>query len=299
MRVLGVGVATLDMIQRVADYPAEDSEVRALGQRRARGGNSANLLEVLRQLGHTCAWAGSVAEDSAGLWVLADLAGRGIDTSPCALHSSGRTPTSYITLSERTGSRTIVHVRDLPEYRAADFARLDLGTWDWVHFEGRAPEELGQMMERLRSIRPSLPYSLELEKPRTGLDAALYGPCLILASRAYALALGFRDAVTFLQDLRRRTSAEVLTCAWGEAGAWGMDREGGLWRSPSYPPKRVIDTVGAGDSFSAAVIDAIASGAPLREALYRGCRLAGRKCGQMGLEGLAIVREPAQEGGCG
>ncbi len=45
-RILGVGTATLDLINSVAAYPPEDSEVRASAQRRARGGNCANTLAV-------------------------------------------------------------------------------------------------------------------------------------------------------------------------------------------------------------------------------------------------------------
>ena len=46
-RILGVGIATLDLINEVERYPPEDAEVRALTQRRSRGGNAANTLAVL------------------------------------------------------------------------------------------------------------------------------------------------------------------------------------------------------------------------------------------------------------
>ena len=35
-RILGVGIATLDIISTVQRYPAEDGEVRAIAQRRGR-----------------------------------------------------------------------------------------------------------------------------------------------------------------------------------------------------------------------------------------------------------------------
>lgn len=63
-RILAIGIATLDIVNLVADYPPEDSEVRALDQRVSRGGNATNTLVVLSQLGHRCSWGGVLAEDA-------------------------------------------------------------------------------------------------------------------------------------------------------------------------------------------------------------------------------------------
>jgi len=48
----------------------------------------------------------------------------------------------------------------------------------------------------------------------------------------------------------------------------------------------VVDTLGAGDVFNAAVIDQLSKGASLQRILEAACRLAGRKCGQWGFGGL-------------
>ena len=49
----------------------------------------------------------------------------------------------------------------------------------------------------------------------------------------------------------------------------------------------VRDSVGAGDTFIAATICALARGDGPAEALASGCAVAGRKVGQVGMEGLA------------
>jgi len=48
----------------------------------------------------------------------------------------------------------------------------------------------------------------------------------------------------------------------------------------------VVDTVGAGDTFIAAVIACLADEKPLSVALEAGCRVAGNKVGQHGFKGL-------------
>jgi ketohexokinase len=286
-RVLGVGIAALDIVNQVDRYPAEDDEVRALAQRRCRGGNAANTLSVLSELGHSCAWAGTLADDAASGEVLDDLRHRGIDASHGVRHHGGCTPTSYITLSRATGSRTIVHYRDLPELTAADFARLPLNGYDWVHFEGRAPAETARMLRDCAARRPDLPISLEVEKPREGIEAMFVGPRVLIFSRAHVLARGYGDPRRFLADLRPRTSAGLLVLPWGSEGAYAQARDAEVCFTPAHKPECVVDTLGAGDVFNAGLIDGLLSGLHLPAMLARATRLAGHKCGRPGLDGVA------------
>lgn len=285
--VLGVGIATLDIVNEVAWYPPEDEEVRALAQFRRRGGNVANTLALLRQLGHVCAWIGPVADDDRAAEILDDLQARGIDTRSAVQHCGSLTPTSYVTSSVATGSRTIVHFRDLPELTAADFARTRLDRYDWVHFEGRNPTETAQMLRDCARRHPGLPVSLEVEKSRPGIELLFAGPRVLIYSRTYAHSCGFDDPTAFLDSQWSQTSADLLLLPWGAAGAYGQARGTPPCFAPGHPPLEVMETLGAGDVFNAAAIDGMLSGMDLDQLLARANRLAGHKCGRRGLDGVA------------
>lgn len=285
-RILGVGIATLDLIHEVDSYPGEDSEVRALAQRWTRGGNVTNSLSLLAQLGHRCRWAGTLADDAASAFILDDLARQGIDASHAARIPGTVTPMSCIALSRATGSRTIVHYRDLPELEADAFASVPLDGIDWVHFEGRHPAATRRMIERVLAEQPDAGLSLELEKPRPGIADLLHGPRVLLASRAYAQMAGFSDPAAFLVDLMPRTSATLCVVAWGAEGAWYRVRGGATQSAPACPPQRIVDTLGAGDCFNAAIIDGLLRGLASGDTVARAVRLAGYKCGRSGFDGL-------------
>ncbi len=283
MRVLAVGTATLDIINRVPAYPREDQELRAIGQQIRRGGNAANTLEMLSHLGHQAFWAGCLARDASSERIRAEMHRAGIDDRWARVHSGGVTPTSYILSSEASGSRTIVHYRDLPEFEYEDFRNIDLRGFDWFHFEGRNPAATERMLAHVRQVRPEVPRSLELEKPRSGLEGCLADSNVVMISRAYALSLGCPSPQSLFERLRPLAKRALLFLAWGDAGGWCQTTEGRLAHRSAYHPSRVVDTLGAGDVFNAGLIQRLRLDWKPFAALEFAVRLAGEKCGHSGL----------------
>lgn len=278
-RILCVGIATVDIVNQVDHYPPEDSEVRALQQQVRLGGNAANTAIVLAQLGDAAAWAGNLSDGPDARLARVTFAQHGVDYSHATVIPGAHMPTSYVTLSRASGSRSIVHYRDLPEYTAEAFTGIDLRGFDWVHFEGRAVDQLRLMIERARGVC-GLPVSLEVEKPREGIDALFGEVDLLMFSHDYLRNRGGHPE-DFLQTL---PAAGMATCTLGDQGALARDFEGNIERVQAHRPIEVVDTLGAGDVFNAGLLHAITVGVPMPEALSQANRLAGEQCGKAGLQ---------------
>lgn len=52
----------------------------------------------------------------------------------------------------------------------------------------------------------------------------------------------------------------VLICAWAEKGADALGPDGLIVHSDAFPPESLVDTLGAGDTFNAAVIYTLSKG---------------------------------------
>lgn len=284
-RILAIGTATLDLIFTLTRYPDEDAELRATELRTSPGGNAANTLVVLSQLGHACAFGSVLADGPEAAPIFEHLARYRIDLTACR-RVLGRPPTSCVLLSLEGGTRTIAHYRDLPEYGDEEFRQIDLTQFDWIHFEGRDGPETARMIRRLRERCSSLPCSVEVEKPRPGIETIFADATALIFSRAYAGHRGSDTPHSFLLRMREQALQADLIVTWGKEGAYGLDRRGAIHHSPAFPPIEVKDTLGAGDTFNAGLIDAYVKGRTLAEALSLACQLAGRKCGQVGLERL-------------
>lgn len=283
--ILCVGSAVLDFVFGVSRHPAEDEEVRASSLRIAAGGNAANSARVLRALGHDVSLAAVLADHPATALLEEALRAAGVGLLPCS-RLPGLPPLSAILLSEENGRRTIVHHRDTPEYGLEAFSRIDLSPFRWAHFEARPGPETARMVRHAHLSRPELPLSIEVEKARPGIEPCYPLARLVLFSRGFIEAAGFPRPEPFLREMRERVPGTLLCAAWGDAGAFAMDADRTLHHAPAARPERVVDTIGAGDTFNAGMIGGLAAGRPLSESLEAACRLAGRKVGRTGFAGL-------------
>ena len=287
--ILGIGNATVDIVHALTAYPSENDEVRCDSRAVCRGGNATNTLVVLGQSGHRCSWAGVLTDDADGRFVRDDLAAAGVDTANCRIVSRGNMPVSTVILSATTGSRTIVHYRDLPEYGAGDFNDISLQDFDWLHFEGRDISALTCMLDRVRRQHPAIPVSLEVEKQRDGIEALFGQADVLLFSEDYARYRGYDEPAALLQGVSRLAPGADMYCTWGATGALSMDRSGVLYRQAALATGPVVDTLGAGNAFNAGVIAGYLDGNDMPGILRQACDLAGRKCMQRGFAGLTVM----------
>ncbi len=280
-RILTVGIATLDIINQVAAYPAEDAEIRALSQQQRRGGNASNTAVVLSQLGHQVDFAGVLIDEPDLAMITADLDAYQVNYQHCRRLETGKMPTSYISVCTETGSRTIVHFRDCPEFSFADFQRIDLSVYDWLHFEGRNITETRQMMVYAAQQQAALPCSVELEKPRQDIEKLLENASYVMVSQPYAEAAGFESPEAFLTNL----AFDQAICSWGADGLWGKFASQ-LQHQPATKLDKVIDTLGAGDTLNAGLIHGLLQNWPNEQVLAFASQLASLKCQQSGFVNL-------------
>ncbi|KAJ2988068.1 hypothetical protein NUW58_g4170 [Xylaria curta] len=270
-------VVLLREVVSVPYYPGEDSKLRASNLQVRRGGNCPNTLEVLQQLLReeqaapesrkvkpylvTCL---PCCNAPATMKIIASYgANTLVDFSRCIFrHEKDEPASSYIIRSSATGSRTLVNYNDLAEMTFDEFViaakGLD-GEDTWFHFEGRIPATTLQCIQWLRRSRPKARVSVEVEKPgREGLENLVAEADVVFFSRSWAESKLYMNAEECLlgQSAKARRGSHLF-CTWGAQGAASLSPDGATVSVSATQPGqtiRVLDTVGAGDTFIAGVL---------------------------------------------
>ncbi|XP_069584764.1 ketohexokinase isoform X6 [Ranitomeya imitator] len=293
-RILCVGLVCLDIINVVDQYPEEDTDTRCLSQRWQRGGNASNSCTVLSLLGAPCAFMGSLAPGYIADFIMSDFSRRSIEASRVSWQTRGDTPCACCLVNINNGTRTVtLYDTNLPDVTAEDFQKVELTQFKWIHWEGRNADEQIKMIHRVTAYNQSRPadqritVSVEIEKEREELYQLFQYGDVVFVSKDVARHFGFTSSSEAVVGFYPRVkNGAYLVCAWAEQGADALGPDGRVLHSPSFPPETIVDTLGAGDTFNASVIYSLSNGQSMQEAITFGCRIAGKKCGIQGYDGI-------------
>lgn len=87
-----------------------------------------------------------------------------------------------------------------------------------------------------------------------------------------------------MYDNRHFIFRNIIICPWGTDGVAALDSEDNLFTAEAYSPEMVVDSLGAGDTFAAAVIFSLHQSYSVKFAIQFASRLAGMKVGFFGYD---------------
>lgn len=248
------------------------------------GSSSAITACGAARLGLRVAFVGVAGDDPFGHFMLAAMAGRGIDTSACIVDPSQRTGISVILV--RSDDRAILtYLGAMPALRPEQVDRQLLRRTRHVHVGSYF------LQEQLHAGLPALFAEAQAAGATTSVDTnwdpsgrwnggleALWPHCdLFLPNAAEAQRIAGSDALeTALAILGEKIGTVAVKL--GAAGA--LARQGDRLAQHAGFTAEVVDTVGAGDSFNAGFLYGTLQGWPLTQRL----RLANA-CGALSTRG--------------
>ena len=255
------------------------------------GGAPANVAAMLAMLGNHAMTVATVGQDRNGDRAVRELAALGVNT---ALIQRSARPTGTVTVQlDAAGMANYVfaedpawdHLKVTPELRAqcADAGAIYFGT-----LAGRAPESAATIRELVADAAPGVLRVLDVN-----LRAPWYTPETVRWCVTHADVIKLSDEETAPVAAAVGVAAEKLiptllgrgvrlvALTLGAAGSQLHLAERTV-TIPAVPPARVADTVGAGDSFTATLIDGLLRGDDLETIGTRANRIASFVCSQPG-----------------
>ena len=268
VKVAVVGSINADLVVATPHLPGPGETVRGGDLVRLPGGKGANQAVAAARLGTQVRMVGAVGADAEGDGQLAALAAAGVDTGRVR-RVAAATGVAMIAVAA-DGENLIIVAPGANEHVTVDAA--DLEGVDVVLAQLEVPLDTVLAAARLARAAGAL-FCLNAA-PARQLPGELVGLCDLLVVNE-----GEHAAIQGLDASRR------LVVTYGSRGAGIV--EGGRETAFAAPPKvEAIDTVGAGDTFTAAVAVAHAAGLDAEAALRFACAAGA----------LATTRPGAQSG---
>ncbi len=234
------------------------------------GSSSAIFACGAARLGLKVAFVGLCGDDLFGHFMLDELSKRNVDISNVILRKDGQTGLSVI-LNDRSDRAILTHPGLIAELDASDISDDLLSKTRHLHIasyflQTRLQPDLPNLFRRARSLglTTSLDTNYDPSEKWIGVDELLSLTNVFLPNEKEALSLsGGGDVNSAASSLGSRV--ETLAIKMGADGAIGVCEKKSI-SVPSIPVK-VVDTVGAGDSFDAGFIFGYLNGWELEKSL--------------------------------
>ncbi|MEU4562980.1 PfkB family carbohydrate kinase [Actinoplanes sp. NPDC023936] len=272
MRILCAGLATVDIVQRVARLPGPDEKVQSESVEVAAGGPAANAAVTAAALGAPLGievmLVSAVGAHPLGDLIRTDLATHGVTLIDAAPTSTDPPPVSAVTVLSGTGERTIVsrnagnHTVPVP---AGGLPDGDLTLVDGHH--------------------PALAVAAARAARRLLVDAGSWRPVfadIFPHAEVVACSADFRHPESpprHPESPLRHLAPHVIVTHGPDPVHWFS---GPRHVEIAVPPVRAVDTAGAGDAFHGALAVSLIRGEPLDTAIRQAIAVAGVRVAHAG-----------------
>jgi ribokinase len=286
-RVVVVGSVNVDLTLPVTRLPQPGETVLAGDALRAGGGKGANAAVAAARAGARVALVGAVGEDEDGAAALRELAAEGVATDAVAVLPGRPTGLAVICVDDAGENHIVVapgaNIALAAEHVDARLGDLAAGDVCVLSFEvppaaiaaaGGAAAARGARLV----VNPSPVRAL----PDEVLEAA---PTVVVNAGELRALTGMPDGHGGARALRAAGAAEVVVTL-GAQGAEVTGRDGEHVAVPAVPAD-VVDTTGAGDSFTGTLAAALAGGAQLAGAVRSAAEAAARTTERRGARSRA------------
>ncbi|HVN15569.1 MAG TPA: sugar kinase [Anaerolineales bacterium] len=269
------------------------------------GSSSAIFACGAARLGLNVAFIGVCGDDVFGHFMLDEMRKRNVDVSNVVVRSEGQTGLSVI-LNHQSDRAILTHSGLVAELRASDISDELLMQSKHLHvasyfLQTKLQPDLPSLFRRAHTfgLTTSLDTNYDPSEQWIGFDELLSVTNVFLPNEREALSLS--DAENADEAASRLGSrVEALAIKLGADGALGIQKSERV-RVASIPVK-VIDTIGAGDSFDAGFLYGYLNHWELEKSLRLGCvcgalstQQAGGTDGQPTLEEATIDKRYRQQ----
>jgi sugar/nucleoside kinase (ribokinase family) len=284
--LLVIGNCAMDYTFIVESFPAIDEKCSSRDLVILGGGQGGNIAWAAARMGLKCSLLTKIGDDENGDLLVRDLEKVGVDASHVVRQPGGRTPITAIISDSSTSSRTCIHNKT--GIRPLSISEIDFELCHKARLlvtDSRSPDVSSQCASISRESGTLVIVAMEHMNEEIVRLCSLAD--IVIAPMSLVNQPGTdSEREPALQHFASKLRMDTLVATLGDKGCLLLSSGAVRW----FPGRRVevVDTIGAGDAFTAGVCYALLQGWPLEKACVFGNFIGACACEGEGARSSSI-----------
>ncbi|MCH9655369.1 MAG: carbohydrate kinase family protein [Planctomycetes bacterium] len=276
--VVGLGTVVVDHLVLLAQHPTQDAKTNIISDAYQVGGPVPTAQVLLSRFGKRNAFIGSWGDDQYGPMIEQDLKAEHLDLTASRLLPGTRSGYAQVWIDEQAETRTIACYRPEHWLQPHELDTALIQQAKAVHLDGWPQETCLQAAQLARQA--GVKVCLDAGSLKPGMSDLISYLNVMNCPRRFITEYLDTDDIHAAGKTLLQQGPEIVTITDGRRGAWLFSSAGSLHCEAL--PVLSLDTTGAGDVFSGALLYGILEAWPLDRVLKFACVTAALKCERLG-----------------
>jgi len=285
IQVVGLGLATLDVLIRLKDMPTWQERNQASGFRFDGGGLVGTAMVAAARLGARAGFIGTAGSDESAELKLRSFVESGVDLSRLVRRDGPEDQVMLVYVHQETGERVFAGVHSGPRrpIHPEELDKAYITSADYLHIDGLLHQEA--TLQAVRWMQEA-GKTVVMDGSRTNGPIRQEHQDLVPYVDVLITGEGFARALTGIDDIWQAGQAvldlgpRIFIETVGERGSYTITQDE-QFHIPAFEVD-VVDTTGAGDVFHGAYIVAMMHGWTPRQCALLSTAVSAIKCTRLG-----------------
>jgi sulfofructose kinase len=284
LQIVGLGLATLDVLVRLKDMPTWERGARLNGFRFDGGGWVGTAMVAAAKLGARVGYIGTAGTDEAAELKLRSMVECGVDLNHLVRRPGPEDQIALVHVHAETGERVFSVMQAGPRYplHVGEIDRDYIAAAEYLLLDGFHPEAALQAAKWMREAGKTV--IMDAGKPDIGMNAQRHAliPYLdvLITGEGFASALTGIDEIWGAGATIIEMGPKIYVETVGERGSYTITEQE-QFHTPAFQVD-VVDTTGAGDVFHGAYIVGLIRRWSLQQIALFAAAVSALKCTRLG-----------------
>ncbi len=253
--VIGIGASTIDIINVVDHFPAEEEVQKSYENIVQGGGPVATAIVALARLGSNVMMIDNVGDDWIGKHVVEEYKNENVNSELIKVWDNHTTSSATILVCKKDGARTIIFSPgNAPEVSPTDITEEMISKSKYIHINGRHLDACLQACKIAKTTGTMISFDGGSHRYREELKTIIPFVDICIVAKDFAFSFSRTESISESANSFLKSGSEIVVITDGTNGGYLFTKEINCHHQKAFLVENTIDTTGCGDSFHGAFL---------------------------------------------